>query len=390
MSEPRDPEDCYESAACGLLRLRIDGTIVRINRTMCRWLGRPADELLAGVSFQNLLTIGSKLFHQTHWMPLLQLQGSVSEVQVDLVHPGGTALPALVNAVLYTSTPRDEAPQEGFIEVAVFIATDRRKYEGELLQARRHAELLLAREREAQRALHTAQRALEQNAEQRAQLAEQLIGIVSHDLRTPLSTVLLGAHVLRSNQLVAAQERAVTRIASAAERATRLVNDLLDFTQARLAGGLRVQRREIELHQVVCECVDELRLAWPGRMIDCRAEGEGLGLADPDRVAQLVTNLTNNALTYGMPQVPVSITSVVRDDALELRVHNSGTPIDPELLPHLFEPMRRGEQSVSLGSRSVGLGLYIVHEIAAAHGGSVNVSSNEQAGTTFVVSLPRC
>jgi len=232
-------------------------------------------------------------------------------------------------------------------------------------------------------------KAQEREAEQRALLAEELIGIVSHDLRTPLSAVLLGTHLLRAHELSVNDARVVARIASSAERANRLVADLLDFTQARLGGGLRVDPRQVDLHAVVIECIEELKLAWPGRMIAMHAQGSGAVVVDPDRLAQLVGNLANNALTYGTVEQPVTITSSVADDHLEVVVHNHGRPIPAALLPHIFEPMRRGDQSVKLGSRSIGLGLYIVRQIASAHGGSVTATSNETDGTTFVLHVPR-
>jgi sigma-B regulation protein RsbU (phosphoserine phosphatase) len=459
------------------------------------------------------LTVGSKLFHQTHWFPLLQLQGSVAEVQIELVHRDSHTLPALVNAALYFPDSSRER-KDGRVQVAIFIATDRRKYERELLLARRRAEELLTSEREAQKArslaearlrlaldsaslytwqvelpggaityerqvgallgrpdaqdvspdefassLHPADREREAaafadaidpaqrapysteyrligvdgverrihatgrgffddtgaavgftgvledvtarrraedalrereaEAAQRAVLAEQLVGIVSHDLRNPLNAVLLGTHLLRASELSASSARVAARIASSADRANRLVADLLDFTQARLGGGLRVTTRPMDLHSLVAECVEEVRIAWPGRMIDVQTYGGGTGRADPDRLAQLVGNLATNALTYGAAEQPVIVASYVNDESLELKVSNHGRPIPNELLAHIFEPLRRGEHSVKLGSRSIGLGLYIVQQIAAAHGGRVTVTSSEAEGTCFTVRLPR-
>jgi signal transduction histidine kinase len=124
-------------------------------------------------------------------------------------------------------------------------------------------------------------------------------------------------------------------------------------------------------------------------MIEVCAAGSGAGQLDADRLAQVVVNLANNALTYGSPERPLTITSRVNDEHLEVHVHNHGQPIARELLAHIFEPLRRGEHSMKLGSRSIGLGLYIVRQIAVAHGGAVTVTSTEAEGTTFVVQLPR-
>jgi sigma-B regulation protein RsbU (phosphoserine phosphatase) len=381
-----DDHEAYELAVCGLCTTAADGTLVRVNRTLCAVMGRSAEELL-GRRFQDLLTVGSKLFHQTHWMPLLQMQGSVAEVQMDLVHADGRHVPVLVNAALRGVTmPLSEAPKAP-IDIAVFVAADRRKYERELMLARRQAEQLLDSERKAQEARARAQAELHR-ALLRQEADEQLIGIVSHDLRNPLNAITLGSHMLRSADL-GDHARTAARIASSAERANHLIADLLDFTQARLGGGLRAERRPIDLHHVAAECADEVRVAWSGRAVDVRAIGEGTATLDPHRLAQVITNLLTNALAYGDPERPIELMTRVTGDTAEVCVHNRGRPIPPEILPRVFEPMRRGDAELRPASRSVGLGLYIVRAIAEAHDGRVEVTSTAEEGTTFRVVLPR-
>ena len=372
----------YEQAPCGLLSTAPSGLVLRINATLCKWLKISAAEVEGKRRFQDLLTMGSKIFHQTHWLPLLQMQGSVAEVQFEVVTSEGDKLPVLVNAL------RVEQEREVRHDLAVFLAADRRKYERELLNARKQAEELLSRERAAREELHAAQSSLQKALEQRATLAEQLVGIVSHDLRTPMNAIVLGASLLSSSELSQRDRRTVQRVTSAAARATRLIGDLLDFTQARVGGGIRVQPVEVDLHSLVEECVEELKLSWPGRMIETRSDVNGATAVDPDRMAQVLINMVNNALTYGDPMQPVRVTTQVAEGSATLAVHNHGVPIPDDLLPHIFEPLRRGEQQVKLGSRSVGLGLYIVHEIVAAHGGAVGVSSSRAEGPTFTVRIP--
>lgn len=372
----------YDEVPCGLLTTLANGTIVRANRTFCMWLGVARDDIVGKKRLQDLLTVGCKIFHQTHWHPLLQIQRSVGEVQLDLVHRDGHTLAMLVNAVA------DEREGQTFHEIALFVATDRKKYEHELLLARRRAEELLESERRAQEATEDALRKLEQEAQQRAVLAEQLIGIVSHDLRTPLNAVVLGAGMLASGELTPIHTRIVNRVMSAANRATRLIADLLDFTQARLGGALPVSLAPLDLHALVAECVDELRVVWAGRMLEHIQSGGSPIVADADRLAQIVTNLVSNAMTYGVPDQPVNICSTTDERSFSIAVRNFGPVIPADLLPHIFEPLRRGEQQVKLGSRSVGLGLYIVQQIALAHGGTVTIESTPETGTTFTVSAP--
>jgi signal transduction histidine kinase len=134
--------------------------------------------------------------------------------------------------------------------------------------------------------------------------------------------------------------------------------------------------------------VEEVRLAHPDREVRVVSSGDGTGEWDGDRLAQVITNLVNNALAYSPPGTPVRVETRGVDGSVLLGVHNAGRPIPPELLPHLFEPMTRGRSGDS-GSRSIGLGLFIVANIVHAHGGTIEVRSEEGEGTTFTVKLPR-
>ncbi|MCI0670368.1 MAG: HAMP domain-containing histidine kinase, partial [Myxococcaceae bacterium] len=222
---------------------------------------------------------------------------------------------------------------------------------------------------------------------------QQLLGIVSHDLRTPLSAILVGTQtLLRREGLDERGTAAVTRIQRSAERGVRMVRDLLDFTQARLGGGIQVTRRPLDLHALVRSVVEELEAVYPEREVRLMSEGKGEGAWDSDRLAQVVSNLVSNALKYSPRGTPVEVRTVGEDGSVTLQVHNAGEPIAPGLLSRIFEPMQRGSAQVdlqSLQSRSVGLGLYIVRHLVQAHGGTIDVRSTAEEGTTFTVRLPR-
>ena len=218
---------------------------------------------------------------------------------------------------------------------------------------------------------------------------QQLIGIVSHDLRNPLSAILFGAGTLLSrDDLPDRHLRAVARMRSAAERATRLIHDLLDLTRTRLTGSLPVEPRTMDLGAVVEDAVNELRDASGDREIAVERHGSAKGIWDPDRLAQVASNLVANALKYGRPDRPVRVELDGRPSEVRLRVHNEGDPIPPELLDRLFQPWERAGQQGG-AAQGVGLGLFIVERIVAAHGGCVSATSTADAGTTFVVRLPR-
>lgn len=369
---PDSPEAlaALDEAPCALARTTGSGIFVRVNAAFCGWLGYSADELVGIRKLQDLLTMGGKIFHQTHWVPLLQMQGSISEVRLELVRKDGARVPMIMNAI------RRESEGVVIHDLAAFVARDRDKFEQELVAARKRLEVAVA---EAN--------ALQNEAKDRALFAEEMVAIVSHDLRTPLSTISMSAEILGKSDPTAKQLRALDRITRAASRANRLTADLLDFTQARLGAGLAATPQAMDPHTAVRDTVEELAMAFPGRELRHARHGEGLGRADADRLAQLVVNLVSNAVAYGDPSSPVTVTSTARADSFSVAVHNFGGSLPVEGRAALFLPMVRGEGQGS-GGRSVGLGLYIVSEIVKAHGGSVMVESDVIAGTTFTAHFP--
>jgi signal transduction histidine kinase len=247
------------------------------------------------------------------------------------------------------------------------------------LLARVEGALRLARER--------AER--ERLARERADFEQHLIGIVSHDLRNPLAAITMSAAtLLRRTDLEERQRRPIGRIFASAERANRMIRDLLDFTQARLGGGLPLQPQPLDFHALSQQVVDELQVAHPERAIELERSGAGQAVWDGDRTAQVLTNLISNALHYSPPGTPVRVRASEEGADGVLEVHNEGPPIPAELLPRLFQPMQRGDKDANTAGRSVGLGLYIVDHIVRAHGGRVEVRSVEGAGTRFTVRMP--
>ena len=223
-----------------------------------------------------------------------------------------------------------------------------------------------------------------------AEFRERLIGIVSHDLRNPIASILLGAtSLLRREGLDEKTTRTALRIQTSAERASRLIRDLLDYTQARLGGGIRVERGPMDLHAVVRQVVEELEIAHPERSIEVRHEGDARGEWDVDRLAQVVGNLLSNALHYSPEGTPVSVQTLGAAQEVTLIIHNEGPPIPLALQANIFQPMQRASSETSAANRSVGLGLYIVKHLVMAHEGNIEVKSSEPEGTTFTVKLPR-
>jgi signal transduction histidine kinase len=241
-------------------------------------------------------------------------------------------------------------------------------------------------EQEKERLL-ASERAARAQADEGAQLREQLLAIVGHDLRNPLSAIILAAKLLlRSTHLVPADRRKVERMLTSSERMSRLISQLLDFSRARIGGGLTVQPVETNLQLVCQEAIDELQIANPGRSILLEPAGEIIGQWDPDRLLEVLSNLIGNAIQHGDPSSAVKVRLGCSGNDAWIEIHNQGEPIPAEALPEIFDPFRRALQETMSGS--VGLGLYISQQIVFAHHGKIEVSSDRETGTLFRVRLP--
>jgi PAS domain S-box-containing protein len=230
----------------------------------------------------------------------------------------------------------------------------------------------------------------EEELRRAAEFRERFLGIVSHDLRNPLNAILLSANALmRSDCVVKQHLKAVRRIGDSAERMGRMIGDLLDFTRGRLGGGIPITRTPSNLRHICRHVLEELEAIHLERELRLSATGDFQGEWDADRLAQLLGNLGKNALDYSPEDTPVDFVLSDEGDTVRMAVHNAGTPIPEAQLPHLFEPFRRAEEGGARVPSGLGLGLYIVQQIAEAHGGTVEVRSREGEGTTFIVSLPR-
>lgn len=369
-------EQLYAAAPCGLLLADRDGAVLQANDTLCAWLRYGREELVGRLRFHELLTMGGRIFHQTHLQPLLRIQSSVAEVKLELRRRDGAVLPMMVNMA-----ERAEAGRT-LLHVALFLAEERHKYERELLLQRQRAEELAAQHARDQQELAQARA----QAEDRALFAEQLVGMVSHDIRNPLSVIRMSAAVLERGADPDRHQAAVARVARSVQRVQHLVGDLLDFTQARLGGGLAMRKAECDLHQALADSMAELAVAFPDRVLRHERNGGGHCFVDADRIVQAVGNLVANAVTHGDPERPITVRTDSSGGTFRIAVHNHGPAIHPELLPRLFEPMVRGARTA--GGTGVGLGLYIVREIVRAHGGRAEVQSGVDEGTTCVLQFP--
>lgn len=229
-----------------------------------------------------------------------------------------------------------------------------------------------------------------QTLREQAEQQKRILAIVSHDLTSPLSSMRVGLGVLAQHfrEHGAVPPRILGTLASSTARMTELLDDLTDYTTIRLQGLLPVRRARVNLRGLCEEVVQAAQVANPDRSIGLLAGESITAHADPKRMRQVISNLINNALTYGDQDRPVRVSVRPVTGACVVTVSNKGIPIPEDLIPRLFQPFLRGPAGRTAQQRGhMGLGLYIVHQIVRAHEGAIDVKSTRQ-GTHFSVYLP--
>jgi PAS domain S-box-containing protein len=216
-----------------------------------------------------------------------------------------------------------------------------------------------------------------------AEFRQRLLGIVAHDLRNPLGSITMSTELLRMCELPERGSSAVARIRRSANRMSRMISDLLDYSHGQMGGGIPITPREADMAEIGRRVVDEVRAATPEGRVAFTAEGDTRGYWDPGRVAQVIANLVGNALQHGSGEVSVTVRG--EPDHVQLRVGNGGNPIPSELLPRLTQPFARSSEH----GPGLGLGLYIVHEIVRAHASALRIESDAEAGTRVTIDWRR-
>ncbi|GMU07167.1 PAS domain-containing hybrid sensor histidine kinase/response regulator [Corallococcus caeni] len=354
-------EELYENAPCGYLSTSPDGRIIKVNQTFLTWTGHSREALLGGKRFSELLTVAGRIFHETHYAPLLQMQGFVHELSLELVCADGRPLPALINSV----QKKDALGRPRFVRTTLFNMTERKRYERELLLSRRKAEQL-------------------------AQAKAALLATLSHELRNPLNAITAATRLLGMTPLSDKQAKYLRILGSASGNLLALVNDILDWSKIE-AGRLSLEQREFSLRELLGDILngqaaraEEKRLGLQTEF-DERLPASLLG--DPVKLGQILTNLVSNALKFtekGGVKVSVALRS--RDgDAYDLafQVSDTGIGIPPDRLSAIFEEYTQANYDIGMKYGGTGLGLSISRKLVELHGSKLVVESEVGRGTRF-------
>jgi signal transduction histidine kinase len=221
---------------------------------------------------------------------------------------------------------------------------------------------------------------------QTAELREQFIAILGHDLRNPIGAITNAAQLLVRKNPDDLTKKLTTIIQNSSFRMKGLIDNILDFARGRLGSGIVAEYKQQEkIENILDQVVNELQIIWPSRVIETNYNIDVPVMCDETRISQLVSNLLGNALSHGDARYPVKVTAVTNDGEFSLAISNPGEKMSDATKERLFQPFYRGE--VKPGQEGLGLGLYISSQIAAAHSGTLEVSSSAEQ-TCFTLRMP--
>lgn len=351
--------ELYEDAPCGYLCCDAAGRVLRINTTLLRWLGYGREDVVGARSFTSFLTLPGRVFHETHFAPLLHMQGYVEGIALDLACKDGTTLPALLNCkqVAHAGTY--------YRRFSVFNASDRRRYERELLLERRRAE-------------------------QAAKAKAEFVATASHEIRNQLHSISAASQLLALNSNALQHERYLEQLGVASASLLNLVDNILDYSKME-AGKLSLDERAIDPRVVVANVVESVRARAELQGIELRSDCDervpARVFADPIKLMQVLTNLCSNALKFterGFIQISVRL---LRQSAarvtLQFSVRDTGVGIVASDLPALCDEFTRVSKEANSGFRGSGLGLSITQRILRLYRSELHVESEPRKGSFF-------
>jgi len=349
-----------DHAPCGFLVVGDDGYVLLANATAAEMLRAPGAARLVGFHVDAMLSTASRIFYQTHVFPTLRLQGQVHEVYLSLVGADGGELPVLLNA------QRRNEDGRTVNDWVIVTMRQRNELENELVRARKIAE-------------------------DSARAKEQFLGLVTHELRSPLGAIRNWASILaQKGGDPAILKRGVEAIERNTQLQAALIEDILD--EVRVATGkLHLELDQVDLGAMLHSVLDSAAAAATAKSIAIERDipDEALRVrADRNRLQQILWNIVTNALKFTPASGRVRAELRCVDDWIEVAITDTGRGISPEFLPHVFEHFRQEHSGVQ-AQGGLGLGMAITRKLVELHGGSIFAASpGAGKGSTFTVRLP--
>lgn len=364
--EKTTTDQLLDNAPCGYLQIDRNGGILRINNTLCRWLDFEMEDVLEALSIEDLVSMGGKIYCQTHLLPLLQMQEEVSEISLSMTGKNGTSFPALINA-------KKDAHGPGSVQTfSLFILdiTQRKMYESELLKERKNAE-------------EAAERLKQVNHD-----LEQFAYTASHDLQSPLRTISGMIQLLEKKKIIEPNsegEKLFSIIKSNSNQLRLMVRDLLEYAKV---DDSQSGFSQISLKEVCQQSIDLLKEDVEKNRAEFEVSDMPFISGSKTQLVRLFQNLFENSIKYRSEKDPIiEVTQHLTNDYYQIHVKDNGIGFDQEYAADIFSFMRRLDTYENIPG--TGIGLTACKRIMKNHGGSISAESESGKGSVFILQFPR-
>lgn len=362
----RITDQLLDDAPCGYLQIKSDGTIIRMNNTLRKWLGFELEEALESISIEDLFSMGGKIYCQTHMLPLLQMQGEISEINFTMAGRNAITFPVLINAKRDAKAPG----KEHTFSVFVVDITQRKMYEGELLKERKNAE-------------DAAERLKQVNSE-----LEQFAYTASHDLQSPLRTISGMIYLLEKKKIIepgSEGEKLFSLIKNNSNQMRMMVRDLLEYSKV---DHDRSDLSPVSILEVFGQTIELLKDDVEKNEAEFKISEMPVILGSKSQLIRLFKNLFENSIKYRSEATPVIVvTQHTTSDYYHIQVSDNGIGFDKEHATKIFSFMKRLHSNENIPG--TGIGLTVCKRIMRNHGGSISAESKKGEGAVFKLQFPR-
>jgi len=381
-----DFKTIYNNAPCGYLFTLEDGTLLDVNDTFLAFTGYSREEIIENKRFEDFLSIGGKIYYETHFTPLLHMQGEVSQINFDFIRKDGTRFPVLINAIVQSVNKKHK-----HIQIIVIDITQRKQYEMELLNAKRKSEELLLQLSNLNIELTSNIEVIKEQSCQLEKLnatKDKFFSIVAHDLITPLSSLKMFSSLLIEGFDNLNKEEILTmskQLIDSVDNTIEMADNLITWAMVQM-GGYQFNEQTIKVKDItsnICDVYQGVALK-KGIHFNCSVEDSLTITGDKNQIEFIIRNLLNNAIKFTHENGFVSLTAIsLQDGKVQISVSDTGVGISDEYKRELFSINKKQSTNGTAGEIGTGLGLMLSYEFMKLNGGQIEIESSLGKGSTF-------
>lgn len=382
-----DFKTLYNHAPCGYLFTMEDGTLIDVNDTFLAFTGYSRKEIIENKRFEDFLSIGGKIYYETHFAPLLHMQGEVNQINLDFIRKDATRFPVLINAIKQSVNEK----QYNYIQFSVLDITQRKQYEMELMNAKRKSEELLTQLSKVNAALTNNIQVIEEQSQQLEKLnatKDKFFSIVAHDLRSPLSSLKMFLSLLIDDIDSLNKEDILTissQLSDSVDSTIKMADNLITWAMVQM-GDSQFNEETIKVKDITSNIFDIYQnvALEKGINVSFSVDDSLNIIGDKNQIEFVIRNLVNNAIKFTHKNGFVSLTAKLLPEGLvKITVSDTGVGISDEYKRELFSISKKQSTNGTAGEKGTGLGLVLSYEFIKLNGGQIEIESSLGKGTTF-------